>query len=451
MSHTSDDPTRSETNHSETNRADTAREHLHNAALTVLQNNDMGTFIRPGTYQYPHQWNWDSALIALGLVHVDIERAKHEVRQLLAGQWHDGMVPHVIYHPQGGASDYFPTADFWQTPAQLTPNVPTSGITQPPILATCLKRMHEHQPDAMLPFLQEVYPSVLNWHRWLHRARDPEKRGLVAIIHPWESGTDNAARWVSPLARITPRNVPAYQRRDAHHVQADERPFTAEYERFIYLIDQFRRVHYDPEQLYATSPFLVEDSFFNAITYRAEQDLRDIAVLLAEPTDEIDGWLTRTQTAFNERLWLEQGYFASFDVRHNLPIYEHDCATFATLFAGLASKAQAESLIETYLLQADFYAPDEKSRYLLPSLAKTSLFYEPRRYWRGPVWIVTNWLVMRGLRDYGYDSLADTLKEHSLTLLEQGFYEYYDPRDGTPAGASGFSWSAALALELLYA
>ena len=56
---------------------------------------------------------------------------------------------------------------------------------------------------------------------------------------------------------------------------------------------------------------------------------------------------------------------------------------------------------------------------------------------------------MQGLRDYGYSELAATLKEHSLALLERGFYEYYDPRDGTPAGASGFSWSAALALELL--
>lgn len=428
------------------------REHsyLQQAAINVLQNNDMGTFIRPGTYQYPHQWNWDSALIALGLVHVDITRAQHEVRQLLAGQWRDGMLPHVIYHPTEGTSDYFPSADFWQTPKDITPEVPTSGITQPPILATCLRRMHKHHPKAMLPFLREVYPHVLNWHRWLHRARDPEQQGLVAIIHPWESGTDNAARWVHPLARITPRNVPAYQRRDAQHVDASERPFTAEYERFIYLIDQFRRVHYEPAKLYATSPFLVADSFFNAITYRAEKDLREIAMLLGEPTKELDNWLARTQQAFQERLWLEQGYFASFDVRYNVTMYEHDIATFAPLFAGLTSQAQAETLIDNYLLQADFYAPDEHSRYLLPSLAKTSLFYEPRRYWRGPVWIVTNWLVMEGLLDYGYGELANTIKEHSLALLEQGFYEYYDPRDGTPAGASGFSWSAALALELLH-
>ncbi len=433
-----------------------AREHIHNAALTILQNNDMGTFIRPGTYQYPHQWNWDSALIALGLVHVNIDRnidrAKHEVRQLLAGQWRDGMVPHVIYHPTDGSSDYFPTADFWQTPASITPDVPTSGITQPPILATCLWRMYQHQPDAMLPFLQEVYTNVLNWHRWLHQARDPEQHGLVSIIHPWESGTDNAARWVSPLARITPKNVPTYQRRDAQHVDASERPFAAEYQRFIYLIDQFRHVHYEPDKIYATSPFLVEDSFFNAITYQAEKDLRQIAMLLGEPTEELDNWLTRTQQAFQEKLWLEQdalSFYTSFDVRHNLPIYEHDIATFAPLFAGLASQTQAEALVENTLLQADFYAPDEHTRYFLPSLAKTSLFYEPRRYWRGPVWIVTNWLIMQGLRDYGYAKLADTLKEHSLTLLEQGFYEYYDPRDGTPAGASGFSWSAALALELL--
>jgi hypothetical protein len=34
-------------------------------------------------------------------------------------------------------------------------------------------------------------------------------------------------------------------------------------------------------------------------------------------------------------------------------------------------------------------------------------------------------------------------------MRHAGFFEYYDPRDGSPAGASDFSWSAALALEML--
>src|SRR5688500_5419386 len=67
-------------------------------AISVLRSNDTGIFTKPGPHQYPHQWNWDSALIALGFSHFDLPRAQSEIRALLSGQWKDGMLPHVVYH-----------------------------------------------------------------------------------------------------------------------------------------------------------------------------------------------------------------------------------------------------------------------------------------------------------------------------------------------------------------
>jgi hypothetical protein len=43
-------------------------------ARAVLRANDVRIFTRPGPRQYPHQWNWDSAVIALGLSHFDLPR-----------------------------------------------------------------------------------------------------------------------------------------------------------------------------------------------------------------------------------------------------------------------------------------------------------------------------------------------------------------------------------------
>ncbi len=421
-------------------------------ARETLRANDMGAFIKPGAHQYPHQWNWDAALVALGLSHFDLPRAHQEVRSLLRGQWRDGMLPHILYH--NGTSHYFPTPAFWDI--ESSPNAPegihTSGLVQPPILATCVRKMHERTPEkaASLEFIREIYPNLLRWHRWLHRARDPENAGLVSIIHPWESGTDNAARFVQPLIQVTPTEMPAYQRKDKEHVNEAERPIHADYERFIYLIDRFRRWGYDPETIYAKSPFLVQDTLFNAILYRAHEDLIALADLIGEPTSELERWRVLIRRGFNNKLWDEdRGLYFAYDARHHHLIRENGCATFIPLFAGLPDAAQADLLVEAHLRNSEEYAPNHDSRYFVPSQAKNNYFYEPRRYWRGPVWIVINWMIMEGLERYGYHDLAATIRAHSLELmLRSGFVEYYDPRDGSPAGATGFSWSAALALEM---
>jgi glycogen debranching enzyme len=421
-------------------------------AEAILRQNDTGIFVKPGLQQYPHQWNWDTAFVVFGLSHLDSRRARAEVLALLEGQWRDGMVPHVVYH--GGASDYFPTPAFWQIESSANaPAVPTSGITQPPILATAVRLLHARSRDreASLAFVRTVYPSLLAWHRWLYSARDPQRSGLVAIVHPWESGTDNATRWAEPMARITPHDLPAYRRGDAVHVAAAERPLAEDYERYIYLVDTFRRRAYDPAALYADSPFLVQDVFFNALLQRANEDLRALAQALGEPTSEVDGWIARTGHAFDRRFWHdEDGLYYDYDLRAGAPIRDNTCAAFMPLFAGLPGADEARRLVEEQLMNPLTYAPDERTRYYLPSVAKNSPLWEPRRYWRGPIWIPVNWLLIHGLRRYDYEELASEIGRQTLALISQsGFFEYYDPRDGSGCGAPEFSWTAALAIDLL--
>jgi len=423
---------------------------LADEARRILRQNDTGSFIKPSPKQYPHQWNWDAALIAIGLATFDIPRAQAEVHKLLEGQWGDGMVPHILYFD--GPSDYFPTPDFWET--GRSPNAPavaTSGLTQPPVLATAVRAIFERDADkaGALSFVRVVYPRLLAWHRWFHSARDPENTGLVAIIHPWESGMDNSTRFTEALARVPTTDVPKYGRRDRQHVAADERPVAGDYDRFMVLIDRYREAAWDAERLYQTAPFLVQDTFTSAILGRADEDLRFLAELLGRSADEMDDWLARTRRAFDTRLWDEDvGLYYDFDLRAGAAIRENTCATFMPLYAGLADETQAAQLVG-HLLNPDEYAPDGHTKYFLPSAAKNSPYFEPRRYWRGPVWLNINWLLVQGLRRYGYADVAETVRAHTLELIRCGFAEYYDPRGGEPLGARDFSWSAALALELL--
>lgn len=421
-------------------------------AHRVLQVNDRGDFTTPSPNQYPHQWNWDAAFMALGWSYFDLARARREIRSLLRAQWQTGMVPHIIYHH--GASDYFPPPSFWQTENLAHGgSVLSSGLTQPPVLASIVRRLHERfaaDPDAN-SFLREVYPKILAWHRWLHTARDADGTGLPCLIHPWESGTDNSPRWLAVLDRITPHDVPAYQRRDMRHVHPDERPRLQDYERFVFLIDRGRRVGWQDARVLEAHPFLVQDVMFCSILHQADQDLLFLADALDAETGEIEDWIERTRDVFGARFWNEaRGLYLDYDVRAAASIPVNTCATFTPLYAGLASRTQASRLLAEHWDNPLEYAPGADSRYRVPSTAKNEPDYAPRRYWCGPVWMMTNWLAYHGLRRYGMDAPATALRAQSLELLQgAGLREYYDPRDGSGLGGVDFAWTAGLALEIL--
>lgn len=76
--------------------------------------------------------------------------------------------------------------------------------------------------------------------------------------------------------------------------------------------------------------------------------------------------------------------------------------------------------------------------------------FDRRRYWRGPVWLNTNWLLRHGLRQDGRQDLAHEIVRSSLSLVAlSGFREYFDPFDGAGRGSTDFSWSAALAIDFI--
>ncbi len=95
-----------------------------------------------------------------------------------------------------------------------------------------------------------------------------------------------------------------------------------------------------------------------------------------------------------------------------------------------------------------FHAP---ATGLVPSDDLTGPTFHPTRYWRGPAWFNTAWLVERGLRTHGRHARARTLREALVREAGRtGFAEYVDPLTGEGRGARQFSWTAALALDLLH-
>jgi glycogen debranching enzyme len=89
-------------------------------------------------------------------------------------------------------------------------------------------------------------------------------------------------------------------------------------------------------------------------------------------------------------------------------------------------------------------------QYPVPSVPLDSPFFDADRYWQGPSWVNTNWLIIDGLKRYGFMEEAKDLTEKTLAMvISGGPYEYFNPVNGQGLGAADFSWTAALTIDLL--
>ncbi len=407
------------------------------SARTILRRNDRGGYTVPNGRIYPFQWNWDSGFVALGYLTFDDKRAWQELDALFAGQWDDGMVPHIVFHKP--AEGYYPGPEIWGT--RHAP--PTSGISQPPVITSAVLRLFREAKDreAAGKNARALFPKLLAWHRWWHETRDPERSGLVTSVHPWESGRDNLPDWDAPLAAVTPKLDVSALRKDITHVNADERPSHDFYNRVMTLVEEAKALGWNGARVARELSFRVCDLGIQCILMRADRDLRALAEALSQPVvGEIDGWLAQESAAFG-RLVAPDGSFRSLDLRSGQLSPAVTAATFMPLYARAVDAAAASALarlFEQWMTRVAFAVPSTDPSY--PG-------FDPQRYWRGPVWLIMNFMIADGFVAYGFDHIADRIRRDSRAIVRRsGFMEYFDPRDGRGLGGCDFSWSAAIAL-----
>lgn len=428
------------------------------AAKAVLKANDTGAYTIPAEGLYPHQWLWDSCFVAIGIRHYDNERAKTEILSLLRGQWANGMLPNMIFAPD----DLFRhDRNIWRS--WLNPYAPddvaTSGITQPPMLAEAIVRIGEKmsKPERRT-WYQTVYPALLAYHQWLYADRDPHNEGLVLQIHPYETGLDNTPPWINQLRqhhmpwwatmieKTHADTLINFVRRDTRHVPPGQRMSNIEALLYFSVMRRLRRKLYNTEAILNHSLFAIEDLTFNSIFVRSNRLLRDISrYIRREVPIELLTKMSKTEEAF-EQLWdaYSSQYYSRNFVTHKL-IKEPSIAALMPLYAGVITKERAAQLVKMLENSKSFGAA-----YPVPSVPLDSPWFKPYGYWQGPTWINTNWLIIDGLKRYGFDDHAAALTDCSIELVRQsGFYEYFNPLDGSPAGARNFSWTAALTIDLL--
>ena len=393
------------------------KDNLKSEAIRILKANDRAGYTVPSARLYPHQWAWDSAFCALGWQTNDPDRALRELEILMQGQWPDGRVPHIRFHDLSGT--YFPGPSFWGTKD-------SSSISQPPVWASVARRMLERGADRQR--ISALVRPFERSHQWFHEQRDPKAWNLVAVSHPWESGMDNSPAWDEPLKSVDPTRAPAFKRVDKAIVgDAAQRPTDDQYQRYAALVKEIIDNNFGP------SSFLVYDPFMTAVLAQADEDLGWMCQQLGLE-DKRSGWSRLYRDGLVEHLWsADKERFLFYDATNEQPL---DCEVLSAYLPLMLDLPEAIAGPCAHALDTRYQAP-----WVLPTVPLGNTQFDAVRYWRGPVWANTNWLLRHR---------RPQLVDRTLELVaHSGFREYFEPRTGRGLGATDFSWTAALVLDLL--
>jgi hypothetical protein len=198
----------------------------------------------------------------------------------------------------------------------------------------------------------------------------------------------------------------------------------------------------------------------NVMLVNEANSLAEMADILGYPS-EYQFWLTEASArkdSINKYMWDDQTSFyyhvdkADHDFTFQSPddLKRMEIIGFLPLWANIASQQQSQQLIQ------HLTDPDEFWRaYGIPTLAASDGYYNPMGYWNGPVWVQWQYLIFRGLLNYGYNDLARQLAEKVIDQViyqlkeNHWFWELYSPDDRRAGWNKAYIWSGLVARMLI--
>ena len=274
--------------------------------------------------------------------------------------------------------------------------------SKPPLVCWAVDKIYEATGDR--DFLAEMYPQLLSYYKWWFAKRDHDHNGICEYgsvdgtleAAAWESGMDNAIRFDDTV--MLPNN-------DAGDAWS---------------MDQ-------------------ESVDLNAYLANECRFLKKFAGILGEKFDAPDE-TARLADYFYDK---ERGFFFDRKLADRSFVGDPGCEAYTMLWTGLARPAQVKEMMVQLQDTAKFstFIP-------FPTVAADNPKYNPRGYWRGPIWLDQTYFAINGLRNYGYNEEADAYTRQvfdRLDGLKQGapIHENYDTHTGSRLKAPHFSWSAS--------
>ena len=160
-------------------------------------------------------------------------------------------------------------------------------------------------------------------------------------------------------------------------------------------------------------------------------------------SNEIDSYISRSEKKIVKLYNKKNNSFFNLDLKNKKKITIPSITNYFILFADLKDKKLNNNIIKNLKKHSN------KEKYFFSSIKSNHRKFEEKRYWRGPVWINCNWIIYQGLKNKD-NRFANQIKKKTIDLVKQkGFNEYFSCKTGKGFGATNFSWTASLFLDLI--
>jgi hypothetical protein len=353
-----------------------------------------------------------------------------------------------------------------------------------------LEKGKKNDSDQALKYEQGCVLNSLNYGGmdgwipiWIER-NAPSREEMLKSRNPWKSNMHKPtlAQHAAFIVRTMNGNA-EWLREDFYTLQAFENKYLNFHRHkatglMYWESDEAIGVDNDPSTFYRPN----ESSgsiFLNALMYKELRATAYLANCLKMPdiSKRYNMEADKLLTSIREHCWDQRdGFYYSVDLnlrpvekpdtKSLLPgqLFFHvgqprtyDCliqrfsvwSGFMSLWANIATPEQAKIIVEKQFHDSTSF----NSAAGIRSLSPLEKMYDTRASgnpssWQGPIWINVNYLVFRGLINYGYTAEAKELAEKTILLLGHDFerfgalHEYYLPDNGEPVLNKGFqNWN----------
>ncbi len=392
------------------------RDVLRNEELTKI------AYTSPSPGIYDQQWFWDSCLHSLVWLKLGEKgRAFQELQSLVIGKEHQDFFPHMIFWKK--KKDIY-----WRLFDHLYPTEFYSELIQPPLIGYSLNNLLKSgiRKELLDPLIDNVYSH----YNYILEVRDPEKMGLISIIHPWESGLDSSPSFDLGLEKSKFLRFSLWRR-------------------MRFLLKEFNQLDWNQSIIAKESSFRVKCVLTNTLLAWGMDSFADVledmnrideANDFREKVDRI--WHSLIRYCWNEK----DGLFYNLEMKKEdfKQIKVNTISSLLPILLDIPSEMK-DRLLEHLLDPTEYW-----SRFPIPTVSMKEKSFDPSNnslLWRGPTWINTNFFIWLGLRKHKEIKTADELARKSIELVNKsGFREFFNPVTGKGGGAKNFGWSTLVTL-----